>query len=205
MPFNFTEFARQIYDENPRGDEENFLLPALYGGELGHGDTSGKFKALFVFIAPSVSFTEKRWTPCTTPEEAIKRHRESFFQWAFTEPKQTELADLFRCLVSAPVCASSEDFFRRVYVTDIWKDADDKKKLKRDNPDCLRYGQYWRSKLQTEIGSIATDCVIFVGPPPRKSGWDHVPKGTARFWLDFLTQSNKELFKEQARQILSLI
>lgn len=206
MAFDFTAFARKIYSENPGAHKQEFLLPALYGGEIDHGDTSCKFKALVIFIAPSVSFTEDRWTTqCTTVEKAITRHREIFFDWAFNEPKQAELAELFRGLTSASACVSAKDFFRCVYITDIWKDAANGKKLKLSNPDCRGYGRYWRSQLENEIKNVPTERVIFVGEPPRTAGLRHVPDGTPRHWLDFLTRWNKEVFKAQVQQLLAEI
>ncbi|SPF50615.1 hypothetical protein SBA4_4450002 [Candidatus Sulfopaludibacter sp. SbA4] len=206
VAFDFTAFAQKIYSENPEAHKQEFLLPALYGGEIDHGDTSSKFKALVILIAPSVSFTADRWTTqCTTVEKAITRHREIFFDWAFSEPKQAELAQLFRGLISASACACAQDFFRRVYITDIWKDTANETKLKLNNPDCRRYGRYWRSQLENEIKSVPTERVIFVGKPARAAGWRHVPDGTPRHWLDFLTRWNEEAFKAQVQQLLSEI
>ncbi len=206
VAFDFTAFARKIYSETSGAHKQQFLLPALYGGEIDHGDASGKFKALVIFIAPSVSFTEDRWTTqCTSVEKAITRHREIFFDWAFNELKQAELAELFRSLIGASACVSAPEFFRHVYITDIWKDAANETKLKLSNPDCRRYGRYWRSQLENEIKSTPTERVIFVGGPPRAAGWRHVPDGTPRHGLDFLTRWNKEAFKAQVQRLLAEI
>jgi len=206
MAFDFSAFARKIYSENPHAHKEVFLLPALYGGEIDHDDTSRKFKALVVFIAPSVPFTEVRWTTqCASVEMATTRHREIFFNWAFRNPKQPHLAELFCGLSGASACVSAKDFFRSVYITDIWKDAAEEIKLKRNNPGCRRYGSYWRSKLETEIKNVPTERVILVGGHPRKSGWQHVPDGMPCHCLDFPSWRNKESFRAQVQQLLTEI
>jgi hypothetical protein len=89
--FDFTAFAQKIYCDSPEiylvppaiEKEERFLLPALYGGEVGDGDSRGRFEALIVLEAPSISFTKAAWNrywtkQCASPEEAISRHREIF-------------------------------------------------------------------------------------------------------------------------------
>ena len=194
--FNFTEFAREIYSNSPDiyveplRIEDRFLLPALYGGEAAHGEVSGPFKALIVLEEPSRSFTKDRWTQCTTPEEAIVRHREIFFEWAFEKP---ERAELFRIFVDNP--STARDFFRRVYITDIWKDAAFRENRKRGNPG---YGRYWRSKLAIEIRSVATEWVIFVGRQAR-SGCQHVPPGTPKRCLVFPSWHNPTFEAEVQR------
>jgi hypothetical protein len=201
--FNFTDFARQVYSENPDiyveplRIEENFLLPALYGGEAGHGETSGKFKALVVLQDPLLSFTKKLWTTqCATPEEAINRHRKIFFQWAFSKP---EPAALFRGLAGEP--STAEDFFRRLYITDVWKDAAFRGNLKPGNPG---YESYWRSKLQIELSGVATERVIFVGGEARHAGWGHVPPGTHRDCIVFPSRRNKTFRAELQRLIAKI-
>lgn len=146
MNFNFEAFAREVYSENPAVAEDPFLLPALYGGEVSDGEAITRFKALVVLEEPSKSFTRNHWTtPCATPEEAIRTHREIFFRWACMEPQ----CELFRIFVEL---STAQHFFQHLYITDVWKDAAFKEKLKQDNPG---YGRYWRSKLETEIRSVA--------------------------------------------------
>jgi hypothetical protein len=112
--FRFEEFARDIYRETSNAHRQPFLLPALYGGELVH-----EYESLFVLEAPSVSFTEARWRPCNTAEKAIQNHRRIFLDWAY----RGKLTYLFKTLFRT----SSADFYRRFYVTDVWKDAAFKK------------------------------------------------------------------------------
>jgi hypothetical protein len=76
---------------------------------------------------------------------------------------------------------------------------------KRSNPDCPGRGRSWRSQLESEIKNVPTERVIFVGEPPRATGWRQVPDGTPRHWLDFLTRWNKEVFKAQVQQLLAEI
>lgn len=194
--FDFIDFARGIYAENSDACEDRYLLPALYGGEIDHGETGGRFKALVVLEAPSVSFTKDRWTQCATIEDAITRHREIFFEWAFIEPQ----ADLFRSLVGKP--STVQDFFRRLYITDVWKDAAFKENLKRSNPDYRGYGRYWRSKLELEIKKIATERIIFIGEQARSSGYHQVPPGTPVHCLDFPSWRNKT-FKAGVQQLIA--
>ena len=181
--FDFTDFARKIYSEKPEIyivplpiDEEEFLLPALYGGDGGHGETSSTFEALVVLEGPSKPFTKKLWkTQCVSPEEAITRHREIFYRWAFIGPQ----AELFRGLVGEP---SKGDFFRRLYITDVWKDAAFRENRRASNPG---YERYWRSKLQIEISGVATGRVIFVGGEARDAGLEYVPPDTPRDHIPF--------------------
>jgi hypothetical protein len=123
--FDFMDFARMIYadpDKPAVAEQEKYILPALYGGDLGGGGGSNKFKALVVMQNPLFTITKQLWKECTTPEQAVKRHREVFFQW-WRRKSNPELAELFRIFVDKP--STAEEFFRRVYVTDIWKDAKD--------------------------------------------------------------------------------
>src|SRR5947207_244750 len=149
MGFDFKIFAQEVYSDNPKiyaapmflrsqvnagvnptldpqdvrtAMEEKFLLPALYGGETHDGQASESFEALVVLDAPSVSFTRNEWktyaAPCASPAEAVSRHRKIFFKWAFGEQRQ---AELFSGLLGGKP-ATEEQFFRRLYITDIWKD-----------------------------------------------------------------------------------
>jgi hypothetical protein len=171
------------------------LLPALYGGE-----TSGTFKALVVLQNPLFPRTEQLWrqlwpTRCATPDEAVRRHREIFFRWAFG----SAFADLFRCLAGEP--STVEDFFRSIYVTDIWKDAKDSQHVNIKKADSLG-AAYWRSLLQQEIKSISTERVIFIGREACDAGWDHVPPGTPREHIPF---SRTRTFKARLRELLASV
>jgi hypothetical protein len=212
--FDFLDFARTIYSENPGvyevpmslraqvnanidsnvvnvdalriAIEEKFLLPALYGGDASDGDM---FEALVVLEAPARPFTKERWkTPCATPEEAVSRHRKIFFEWAFRGLQ----AELFYGLVGRP--PTPEIFFRRLYITDVWKDAAFSEK----NPS---YEHYWQSKLEKEIRSVATEHVIFVGAPARDFGQRYVPKDKHAHSIDF--PSNRTQFKAQLPGLLA--
>ena len=223
--FDFTDFARGIYSENPEiylmtmpmraqantdidpkflnvaalriAIEEKFLLPALYGGATIYGEASCPFEVLVVLEAPSKDFTKKLWRArCASPEEAIDMHREIFFQWAFK--KQTLQAELFRGLVGEP---SRADFFRRLYITDVWKDAAFREHRKPSNP---AYERYWRSKLQTELSSVATKRVIFVGAEARRYGWDYVRPGIPRDHIPFPTKRNKTFGAELERLLVKI-
>jgi hypothetical protein len=200
LAFDFIEFAREIYAESPAiyvdppGMDEKFLIPALYGGDS-HGESSGPFQALIVLEEPSESFTKRTWkaqwtVPCMCPEEAINRHRQIFFQWAFIG-LQAEIFGLF----GEPSTAG--DFFRRLYVTDVWKDAAFRKNRK---PGNRSYGRYWRAKLATEIKSVSTERIILVGAEARRSGWQHVPPGTPTHVLAFPSWRNTT-FREEVRQL----
>jgi hypothetical protein len=200
--FNFTDFARAIYVDPNRpadGEEEPYVLPALYGGELAEG--KDKFEALVVFQNPLFPFTKEQWntqSQCAGPEEAIKRHRKIFFRWL--AGKDAELGELFRLLADNP--SNPEDFFRRVYVTDIWKDAkntDEVNTKKKHRP----YGNYWRSKLKIEIASVPTQRMIFVGKEARW-GYQHVPQGTRARCTVFPTWGpNRKIFAAEIRQIIA--
>ena len=92
-----------------------------------------------------------------------------------------------------------EEFFQAVYITDVWKDAAFKEKLKRGTP-C--YGRYWRSKLEIEISSTATERVICVGRHARCSAYRYIPPGVAVHSLDFPGQwLKKDAFKAQVQQL----
>jgi hypothetical protein len=190
MAFDFTTFAQEVYSDNPKiypvpmslraqvnagidptldaqdlrnATEEKFLLPALYGGESAPGAGEHKsFEALVVLEAPSVSFTRKEWktwvTPCASAAEAINRHRKIFFKWAFAERQQEEL---FGGLLGGKP-ATWEVFFRRLYITDIWKDASFTREA--------NYVKYWQSKLAKEISGISTSDVVFVGKTAHQYG-----------------------------------
>lgn len=146
-PFDFHEFAKCIYEETAEVHQQSFFLPALYGGEA-----SERFEVLFVLEAPSVSFTEYRWSPCSTTAIAIQNHRAIFFDWAYSGKQ----AHLFRLFDPAP--STSAEFFRRFYVTDIWKDAEFK--MRRGDRE---YKAYWISKLQIELQKVPARRIIFFG------------------------------------------
>ncbi|MDQ1612124.1 MAG: hypothetical protein QOG00_2055 [Pyrinomonadaceae bacterium] len=143
--FDFTEFARSIYDKWPPAHERPYLLPALYGGE-----PTMMYDAMFVLEAPSVPFTEDRWESCYSVEAAIRIHRKVFLVWA----SQGYCSILFRTFLTTPT-----DFFERVYVTDVWKDA----RACEQKVGSSEYKSYWRSKLAIELNSVPTQCVITVG------------------------------------------
>ena len=157
--------------------EERFLLPALYGGEAGHGQASKSFEALVVLEAPSVPFTRKEWrtwgAPCASPAEAIHRHRKIFFKWAFAEQRS---AELFSGLLGGKP-PTAEEFFQRLYITDIWKDAAFSKEP--------TYVKYWQSQLAKEISGISTEDVVFVGKPAYEYGEKCLPKGKRHYRFPF--------------------
>jgi hypothetical protein len=199
--FNFTDFAREIYYENSEVREEKFLLPALYGGNLADGEGRGKFKALVVLQNPLFTFTRERWrTQCATPEDAVERHREIFFQW-WRLRQNPELTELFRIFVDKP--STAEEFFQRVYVTDIWKDAKDTEDVISRKKD-REYGHYWRSKLAIEIKGVAaaTERVIFVGAQAR-SGFQFVPVGTRARCVVFPDWGHKKTFAAEFQQLIA--
>lgn len=95
-----------------------------------------------------MSFTKNLWKKlwsgeCESGHDAVRRHRRIFFDWAFFREPQ---AELFRVLVRAP--STDEEFFRSVYITDIWKDGAFKTNRKRSNPG---YREHWRSLLAGEL------------------------------------------------------
>ena len=122
--FDFTDFARKIYTDRSRpevDEEEPFILPAFYGGELPPAEEGSKFKALVVLQNPLFTYTKKQWgPPCDSVEEAIKKHRQIFFSWL---PCNPDLEELFHHILGRKPL-SPEDFFSLVYVTDIWKDCE---------------------------------------------------------------------------------
>jgi hypothetical protein len=137
---------------------------------------------------------------CTSPEDAIKRHREIFFQW-WRLRKNPELTELFRIFVDQS--STKEEFFQRVYVTDIWKDAKDTDdvRIRKKN---RAYGRYWRSKLSIEIHRVAhtTERIIFVGAEAR-SGFQFVPASTRARCIVFPDWGHKESFKAEFQQLLA--
>jgi hypothetical protein len=83
-PFDFLAFAKQIHGEIGTSlDKEPYLLPALYGGEL--GPNSDRFDAIIVLHEPLLSLTrELSGEPnCSTTETALQRHRNIFVHWAY--------------------------------------------------------------------------------------------------------------------------
>ncbi|MGO9095482.1 MAG: hypothetical protein ACLQGV_09690 [Bryobacteraceae bacterium] len=217
--FDFAAFAQEIYRDNPKiyrvaaslraqanagtgpaldaddvriALEERFLLPALYGGE--EGQESETFEAMVVLEAPSVPFTRKEWktwaAPCATPEEAISRHRKIFFKWAFAERCS---AELFGGLLGGTP-ATAEEFFRRLYITDIWKDA-----AFTNEPT---YKQYWQSQLEEEISGVSAEDVIFVGRPAHDYGKKCLPKGKRHYRFPFPKPYTKD-FEAALRRGLS--
>jgi hypothetical protein len=146
-PFDFYGFAKGIYEETAGVHPQSFFLPALYGGE-----SSERYEVLFVLEAPSVSFTEYRWSPCYTTEKAIQNHRAIFFDWAYSG-KQAHLFRLFD-----PTPSTSAEFFQRFYVTDMWKDAEFK--MRRGD---RAYKEFWFSKLEIELQKVPARRVIFFG------------------------------------------
>ena len=214
----FTTFAQEIYSESPKiypvpmslrsqvnagidptldaqdvrtAIEEKFLLPALYGGDAGQGQATKSFEALVVLEAPSVPFTRKEWktwaAPCTSPAEAINRHRKIFFKWAFAEQRH---AELFSGLLGGKP-ATAEEFFRRLYITDIWKDAAFTKKP--------NYVRYWQSQLEREISGISTEDVVFVGKPAQKYGEKCLAKGKRHYRFPFPKPYTKNFDTELRR------
>jgi hypothetical protein len=218
--FDFTTFAREIYSDNPQiyalpmslraqvnagrmptlsaedvrtATEEKFLLPAIYGGEVGDVKLSKTFEALVVLEAPSVSFTREEWkkykAPCATPAEAIDRHRKIFFKWAFVNEFPRKL---FEGLLKGKP-ATADEFFGRLYITDIWKDA--VCTAGRKEPD---YKRYWQSQLEKEIRGIRTDSIVFVGNQAKTHGEICVPKDKRlrRYPLPFPTSRNNSFDTE---------
>ena len=185
----FGRFARQVYADAPdiyleplrlEGGEE-FMLPALYGGEATEGGPDSAFEFLVVLEGPSVSFTRKRWKTlwsvgCATAAEAVCRHRRIFFEWASLAPQ----AELFSVL--GIESSTVEDFFRRLYITDVWKDAAFQANRKRNNPG---YQQYWQQKLAIEFARVHTKAIVFVGRQARLYGWDLVPAEMPRHFVPF--------------------
>jgi hypothetical protein len=196
--FDFTDFARKTYDDRSRPmvhEDEPYILPAFYGGELPPGEDGNKLKALVVLQNPLFTYTKKQWgPPCATVEEAIKKHRKIFFSWLPCNPDLDEL--LHHILVKKP--STPEEFFRLVYVTDIWKDAKDTNDVNRRKND-REYGHYWRNQLKTEINgvAVAAEGVIFIGAESRRAGFKFLAGGTRYRDFVFPDWGHKKEFKEE--------
>jgi len=191
----FGSFARQVYGDTPDiylqplplEVGESFMLPAVYGGEATEGVLDSSFEFLVVLEGPSLSFTKRRWktlwsVECATADEAVCRHRRIFFEWATVGPQ----ADLFRLLVRES--STVEEFFRRLYITDVWKDAAFQANKKRNNPG---YQRYWKEKLSVEIRRAGAKAIVFVGRQARLYGWDLVPDGKPRYFVPFPKWTNR--------------
>lgn len=172
--FDFMELATRIYSEKKGLHKSDFLLPALYGGEPSKEASNGKFKALVVLEEPSFSETEAGWEgACESVKDAIGRHREIFFRWA----SKGLQAELFDAIVGR---VSEGEFFRRLYITDVWKGGGFSPGRRLPND-----AKYWRSILEYEIKSVATDRVVFVGGEARRNGFGCVPVCTLHHCIDF--------------------
>jgi len=136
-----------------------------------------------------------RWRKCTNLEDAISAHREIFFQWAFRAPR----AEVFRALVGSPPTAT--EFFRQLYITDVWKDWGYREKVNRTSPGYVQYGRYWRSKLEIELKNVATKRVVFLGGTASCAGLGCVPDGTPAHCLVFPDWRNYSTLKEDLRQL----
>jgi hypothetical protein len=133
--------------QKPEAHSVPYLLPALYGGELnGNGE---QYEALFVLQDPSLGETERNWRRCETPEEAVQLHRSIFTGWAFK--LSTNQCRLFQTF-SGAFGKTENPFFKRFYVTDIWKaglGTNDKR--------------FWRGKLRIELREVRAKRIIFIG------------------------------------------
>jgi hypothetical protein len=177
MPaFDFLAFAAQIYEEVPASAHGRFALPALYGGE-----TTPECQAVFVLEAPSVPFTVARWQKCANAEDAVRRHRAIFYEWASLRTPGKLFAALDRkiCEQLEPV-DSERAFFRRFYITDIWKDA----AFKLQRTDRKAYRAYWMTKLEMEFEGVGAQRVVFVGREAER-GRSLVPKGIPSYYVPF--------------------
>lgn len=184
----FGDFARRVYSgapgiylEPPSLEVgEGFMLPALYGGNAIEGNPAGVFDFMVVLEAPSVSFTRRRWRTwpleCVTAEESVLRHRQIFCEWSSREPQ----AELFRLLLGGSFAI--QEFFRRVYITDVWKDAGFRKNRKRSNP---RYREYWLENLAFELCHVPVQKIVFVGSEAKRYGRDLVPAGKSLYFVPF--------------------
>jgi hypothetical protein len=195
--FDFTDFARKIYDDRNRPvvhEEEPYILPAFYGGELPPREEGNRFKALVVLQNPLLTYTKRQWVPpCATVEDAIRKHRKIFFSWLACNPDLDEL--FHHVLVKKP--STPEEFFRLVYVTDIWKDAKDTDDVTRRKKD-RGYGRYWRNQLKVEIeGVAAAEGVIFIGSESRKAGFKFLRPSTHYRDFVFPASGHKKEFKEE--------
>lgn len=204
--FDFTDFARRVYDDPNRPEvdqEEPRILPAFYGGDLPSTGQGRKFRALVVLQNPLFTYTKRHWQPpCESVEEAIRKHRRIFVSWL---PSNPELDELFRhILVSKP--STPEEFFRLVYVTDVWKDAkdtDDMKERKKNR----EYGRYWRDQLKVEIEgvAVAAEGVVFIGEESRRVGFKFLPDGA--LYRDFVFPGgwggHKKLFMDEFKNFVT--
>jgi hypothetical protein len=161
MSFDFDDFATLIYREHPE-HAKRFMLPALYGGAM-------SCDWLVVLEGPSIRFTERLWTPCSTPQEAIQQHRAIFYEWAGSGRQFY----LFQRL--APK-ASYEDFFARLYITDIWKDGHVGKNQKQAG--------YWSNKLALELTGVPAKRILFVGDQAGTAR-SHAPGGVPVYTIRF--------------------
>ena len=204
--FDFTDFARKIYDDPNRpavDEDEPYILPAFYGGELPSTEQGKKFKALVVLQNPLFTYTKRKWRPpCAGVEEAIRKHRRIFVSWL---PCNPELDELFHhILVSEP--STPEEFFHLVYVTDIWKDAKDTDDMKWRKKN-RKYGRYWRDQLKVEIEgvAIAAEGVIFIGAQALEAGFQFLPYGTRyrNFVFPGGWGGHKKLFMEEFKNFVT--
>ena len=135
--FTLEKFATSVYEDM------RFMLPAIYGGELRQSDKA--YEALFIWEGPLISFTKQRWKRCDTVERAMERHREIFHEWAYQPGRnQAVLFDAF-CSRTDP------NFFKRFYITDIWKDGGRR-----------TFEKYWIRQLRTEVREVPADHIVFV-------------------------------------------
>jgi hypothetical protein len=156
-PFDsFDKFAAQIYATRP---VTPYLWPALYGCEANSGR---KYEVLFVFktALPRLDLWRTKWPPnseCGSHIHATWTHRRIFFDWARSSPSK-QLFELFGSIdwaLSTDLFSEEHrsimDFYKRFYITDVWKDHTPEPK------------DYWRCALNVELRCVATQCVIFVG------------------------------------------
>ena len=150
--FRFEEFAADIYRELPNAHRQPFLLPALYGGSLDQRrEPVQKYEILFGFSTPSVAFTERRWpTQCDNSKDAVEFHRRIFFKWAYAGVQ----AYLFRSLYENQ---DFEIFWQRFYVTNLWKDTENRL-------------TYWKSKLKIELENVSARLIVFAGEDAATEG-----------------------------------
>lgn len=206
--FTFLNFAKAIYHDKTSAHQIPFLLPALYGGNLGQADKP--YEALFVLQDPKVSVTEDGWRkftqPCDTVEKAIQRHREIFLGWAYkSNSNQAFLFERFS--------PRGADLFQRFYVTDIWKDR------KPRRPGSGEDGQYWIKKLKIELREIRADRIIFVGDDAKKYGLRLIRPGsktphevahpqrkgmTRQEWQGYVSNLNEEIIADLENQLRRL-
>jgi hypothetical protein len=176
-------------------EDEPFILPAFYGGDLPPGEEGNKFKALVVLQNPLFTFTKRQWgPPCDSVEKAIKTHRKIFFSWL---PSNPDLEELFHHILGKKPL-SPEEFFRLVYVTDIWKDAKDTNDVNRRKKS-REYRDYWRKWLKVEIEciAVAAEGAIFIGAEARKAGFELLRPGTRYRDFVFPDWGHKKEFKKE--------